>query len=137
MSHFEGGCLCGSMRYEINAEPVVAAVCHCTHCRRQSGSAFSTVAGFPADAVTLTGDTLASFKDTGDSGMPVIRKFCRQCGSPLFSDAASAPGLMFFKTGTLDQPERIPMGLEIWCSAKLPETTVAEGLPQFDGNPPG
>ena len=136
MSKFSGGCLCGSMSYEIDAEPVMSAICHCTHCRRQTGSAFSTIAAFPVDSVKIEGHTLETYEDTGDSGMPVLRKFCKQCGSPLFTDVKAMPGLLFVKTGTLDHPEEVRMGAEIWCKSKLPATTLGKGLPQFEGNPP-
>jgi hypothetical protein len=36
-----GGCNCGAVRFEIVGEPMTVAACHCTTCRRQSGSAFS------------------------------------------------------------------------------------------------
>ena len=45
--HIEGGCLCGSIRYTCDAEPALTANCHCKHCQRQSGSAFSTIIGVP------------------------------------------------------------------------------------------
>lgn len=43
MSKIEGGCLCGAVRYTCAAEPVMTAICQCTHCQRQSGSAFSVI----------------------------------------------------------------------------------------------
>ena len=36
----DGGCQCGAVRYRIHGEPLGLAVCHCTECQRQSGSAF-------------------------------------------------------------------------------------------------
>jgi hypothetical protein len=37
----KGGCLCGAVRYVLKSEPQAAAICHCTHCQKQSGSLFS------------------------------------------------------------------------------------------------
>ena len=37
-----GGCLCGQVRYETKAEPMMTGVCHCKNCQKQAGSAFST-----------------------------------------------------------------------------------------------
>ena len=69
MSKYRGGCLCGGVRYEGNAEAVMTAVCHCTHCQKTSGSAFSVVIGVPAGSVSVTKDTtLATYKDTGTTG---------------------------------------------------------------------
>lgn len=135
MSKFKGGCLCGSLRYEIDADPAFSAICHCTHCRRQSGSAFSMVAGFPADSVKIEGDTLKAYNDAGESGLQLLRQFCERCGTSLFSEAQVLPGLLLVKTGTLDQPDAIPMGMEIWCRSKLSAETLGDQLPQFEGNP--
>ena len=44
---FEGGCLCGAVRYTCNAEPVFAGHCHCVDCRRSSGTGHSGLDPFP------------------------------------------------------------------------------------------
>ena len=41
MQDREGGCLCRAVRYVLKGEPRTIAICHCTHCQRQSGSVFS------------------------------------------------------------------------------------------------
>ena len=51
-----GGCMCGVVRYECSAEPIVTANCHCRDCQRASGSAF--ISGFivPRNAVVIAGE---------------------------------------------------------------------------------
>ncbi len=94
MSKVKGSCLCGSGRYESNAEPLMIATCHCSHCRKQSGSAFSVNVGVPKDSVTLTGDSLREYEDKGTaSGIAMLRKFCSACGSPILSEVIAAGGL--------------------------------------------
>ena len=66
MSKIEGGCLCGAVRYTCAAEPVMTAICQCTHCQRQSGSAFSVNVGIPKGSLQYTGDIPATFEDIGD-----------------------------------------------------------------------
>jgi hypothetical protein len=44
MGEMTGGCLCGQVRYSANAEPAFVGVCHCKHCQKQTGSAFSVIA---------------------------------------------------------------------------------------------
>jgi hypothetical protein len=51
MPRVTGGCLCGAVRYESDAEPALVAVCHCASCH--TGSAFSVNLGMPADSVTI------------------------------------------------------------------------------------
>lgn len=86
MSKLAGGCLCGAVRYESDAQSVVTAVCHCKHCQKQSGSAFSVIIGVPKGALDFHGKPLAVFHDVGDSRLPVRRKFCPDCGSPILSE---------------------------------------------------
>ena len=101
MAEMTGGCLCGQVGYTANADPVFVGVCHCTHCQKQTGTAFSVLVGIPKSATSIQG-RLKTFHDTGDSGQPVDRNFCPECGSPIFSDVAVMPGLTFIKAGTLD-----------------------------------
>lgn len=121
-----GGCLCGQVRYDVRAEPLMTAACHCRHCQRQSGSAFSVVCVVPSDAFTLHGQTRI-FADVGDSGQSVERHFCPDCGSPILSLAAALPGMTIIKAGTLDSfPRHVPTA-EAYCDHRLP------WLPPFPG----
>jgi hypothetical protein len=73
MAEMTGGCLCGQVRYTANADPVFVGVCHCTHCQKQTGTAFSVLVGIPKSAMSIQG-RLKTFHDTGDIGQPVERK---------------------------------------------------------------
>lgn len=114
-----GGCLCGAVRYVISAEPLMVAICHCRHCQRQSGSAFSVVGVIPDDGYRQSGETKV-FRDTGDTGLAVDRHFCGHCGSPVVSIGEAFPGLTIVKAGTLDQPERWVPTQEAYCASALP-----------------
>src|SRR5258708_12271527 len=101
MAEMTGGCLCGQVRYTANADPVFVGVCHCTHCQKQTGTAFSVLVGIPKSAMSIQG-RLKTFHHTGDSRQPVDRNFCPESRPPIFSDVAVMPGLTFIKAGTLD-----------------------------------
>src|ERR1700733_10353769 len=96
MREMTGGCLCGQVRYSSNADPAFVGVCHCKHCQKQTGTAFSVLVGIPKSALTVQGQ-LKTFHDTGDSGQPVDRNFCQECGSPIFTDVTVMPGVAFIK----------------------------------------
>ncbi len=36
-----GRCLCGAVTWELTGDLITTAICHCDHCQRQSGGAFS------------------------------------------------------------------------------------------------
>jgi hypothetical protein len=113
-----GGCLCGALRYEISAEPAMQVVCHCSHCQKQAGSAFSMIVGVPEAAVAVTKGAPKSYIDHGESGKQVERQFCGDCGSPLFSLVEAAPGLTFVKAGTLDDTAFFKPAVHVWARSK-------------------
>lgn len=128
-----GRCMCGSVTYETTAEPEMVAVCHCVDCQRQTGSNYTVVVGFPAEEVTLNGDSLAMFATTGtDHGTPTRRTFCSACGSPIITHSDQYGGLAFIKVGTLDDQSWIKPAVEIWCSSKQPWAPHLEGTTRYE-----
>jgi len=69
-----GGCLCGAVRFVATGEPTRVGLCHCLDCRNHSGTPFFAAAIFPAEAVTITGET-REYRN---------RHFCPTCGSSVF-----------------------------------------------------
>ena len=87
MQDRKGGCLCGAVRYVLKGEPRAIAICHCTHCQRQSGSLFSFNLVIRKADYEQSGETMV-YVDKGDSGQPVYRHFCGRCGSPILATIA-------------------------------------------------
>ena len=136
MPKITGGCLCGSVRYTSDAEPVLVAVCHCSTCQKYTGSAFSLNLGMPSHSVTITGESLATYEDrSGASGNPFFRAFCSRCGSPISGYGAAYSGLTFMKGGTLDDPSWVRPNAHVWCSEKQPWVMIEEGVAQYPRNP--
>ena len=116
-----GRCLCGGVGYSVDAEPVVEAACHCSDCQRQTGSPFSVIVGVPRAALSVEGDTLASFATIGeDHGGETQRYFCSNCGSPVYSTAAVLPELVFIKAGSLDDASWLTPSVEAWTRSAQP-----------------
>lgn len=133
MSTTEGGCLCGAVRYAFEGDPAAAMVCHCTHCQKQSGSAFSTIISVPEGALSVAGEP-RTYHDAGESGKAVERIFCSECGSPLISKVEVAPGMAFIKAGTLDDASGFSPAVHIWTKSKQCWVDTGD-LPAFDTNP--
>lgn len=136
MTQIAGGCLCGAVTYTCSAPAVMTAVCHCTHCQRQSGSAFSVNIGVPKGALEFTKGQTKTYQDTGSSGQPVYRHFCGDCGSPIFSAVAAIPALDFLKAGTLSDSSWVQPTVSVWCDSAQAWAPHAEGIARFAQNPP-
>lgn len=134
MPKIEGGCLCGQVRYTSEAEPLMQAVCHCRNCQKQAGTAFSVIVAAPRPAVAITG-TLKTYEDVGESGAPLYRLFCPECGSPIYSNSAAQPDLLFIKAGTLDDTSWLDPKLHIWTDSAQVWDTVPAGAHAIARNP--
>lgn len=134
MSKMDGGCLCGKVRYSVTAEPVVTAVCHCKHCQKQSGTSFSVVVGVPSADLSITG-ALKTFQDRGESGKPVRRSFCPDCGSPITSVLDAVPGVSFIKAGTFDDATWLNPTMEVWCRSAQPWVKLSVKTKKFSKGP--
>ena len=81
MSKYSGGCLCGQVHYEIEADPVVGLQCQCRDCQKRGGGGHASFIIFPETMVKLEGP-IKSHNKEADSGNMVERGFCTECGSP-------------------------------------------------------
>ena len=136
MSKQTGQCLCGSIQYEISEEPIITAACHCTHCQKATGSAYSLNICVPESGFAIKGETLRSYVDQGDSGLSLKRYFCHQCGSPLYTQADAMPGIMIIKAGTLDDTSEFKPVANIWSQSKMAWLTQDNKMLDFDKMPP-
>lgn len=136
MNQIVGGCLCGAVRYTSKAQPLMTAVCNCKHCQRQTGTSFSVLVALPKGTLEMTGAKPATYQDTGSSGQPVLRHFCGQCGSPIFSDVAVTPAMDWLKAGTLDDATWLKPQVSIWCESAQPWVKMDESIACFPQNPP-
>ena len=123
-----GGCLCGAVRYTTSWPPLMVGTCHCKHCQRQAGSAFSILVAVPRDGLTFEG-TLTQYDDDSASGNPVYRKFCGTCGSPVFTETpgGDAQGMMFIKAGTLDESKDLIPTVHFWTSSAQDWVILPDG----------
>ena len=116
-----GRCLCGKVTYELAGDPIATAVCHCDHCQRQSGGAFSVNVVAHESQLTVTG-TLQTYEETGELGDDVYvrRRCCGSCGSPIVSELSKSAGVIAVKAGTLDDRSDVRPTVEVWCVDRQP-----------------
>jgi hypothetical protein len=131
-----GGCLCGGVRYEIDAPPVSASYCHCTRCQRRTGTAASAQARLaPGSLRVVSGDELVGEWVPPDEGWP--KCFCSACGSALWSRSPTEAGVFSVRLGTFDADPGIrPQYRQFVAYATSWEPLPDDGLPRYDERPP-
>lgn len=132
---FEGGCLCGAVRYECSAEPVINGHCHCVDCRRSSGTGHCSHMGVPEAAVKIDGET-ALYEAPADSGNIVGRRFCPTCGAAVYSVNSGMAGLVFLRASSLDDPELFKPQVIVYTRSRPSWDKIDPDLPSFETMPP-
>jgi hypothetical protein len=116
-----GHCLCGSVSYRCEGEPITTAICHCEDCQRQTGTTFSILVAVERTALQIEGETLSTVVTVAsESGAERERTFCSNCGSPIASLPSEMPNLALIKAGTLDDRSWLEPQIEIWCDSAQP-----------------
>ena len=121
---------CGQVHYVAEAEPTFVGLCHCTDCQKFSGSAFTTVVALPAAALKVTGP-LKTFTKPGDSGKPIHRRFCSECGSGIVDEADALPGVAMINVGTLDDRSWVKPQAQIYCDSAQPWVQLGGEMKRF------
>lgn len=130
-----GSCLCGAVQYKVSGDPMLAGHCHCIDCRKSAGTGHVTLAMFGVDQFEIEGP-LTTYSRPADSGAAVTRSFCPTCGSRLFDETASLPGVKAVMLGTLDNPEAVQPQFHVYFKNHLSWDAVDPALTTFDEMPP-
>jgi hypothetical protein len=122
-----GACLCGDVRYEVADEFAYAANCHCSKCRRTTGSAFKPFAGIERGKLELVEgkEILLAFGDAEGHDA-----HCGRCGSLLYSVVRNG-AFVHVAMGTLLDAPSIRPSEHIFVASKAPLFTIADELPQY------
>ena len=129
-----GSCLCGEVRFELTREPVWAVNCHCSRCRKTSGTAFASNLFVPYDALRYTQgeDHLRSYKPPEAERFTHV--FCNRCGSTL-PFASATRGVVGVPMGSLDGNPRYSPRAHIHVESRAPWFEITDGLPQHPTGP--
>ncbi|MBO6949978.1 MAG: GFA family protein [Rhodospirillales bacterium] len=127
-----GSCLCGSVTFEYTGDVGAAAYCHCTDCRKTTGSAFNISIGLPSEGFSLTNGAPKEFTKTADSGQPITRHFCSDCGAPLYTSSSLNPAMIYVKAGALDDPTAVKPAYQSWTRSRVTWSKIDDDLPGFE-----
>jgi len=114
-----GGCACGAVRYETEADPVVMLNCHCRDCQRAGGGGYGAFVIVPQAALRLQGEP-RYYKTVGDAGRAVERGFCATCGSPVTAKLERLPEVIGLLAAGLDDPSRFKPAMDLFTQSAWP-----------------
>lgn len=128
-----GGCLCGAVRFEFDGSTGPFELCHCSRCRKATGSAF--MAGLrvrSADFRYLSGgDLIRSYQaPVRESPPPYRLSFCSQCGSPL-PPLPGGEDWIEIPAGLLDVDPQVRPDRHIYVEHKSPWYSFSDELPRL------
>ena len=127
----KGGCHCGAVRYEMPAEAIHQALCHCSDCRRHAGAPVVAWGLVPQDRLEVEGET--RIYASSEHGR---RHFCDTCGTALFyTNEQIFPGAIDVQICTLDDPDAIPPVVQIQVAERIGWMERAHALPEFERYP--
>jgi hypothetical protein len=113
-----GGCHCGAVRYELSAPPLLAYLCHCTDCQRQTGTAFAMSMPAPRATFKITKGEPARYQRQRANGTMASARFCADCGTRLYGD--SLPEMVILRPGNLDDPTWVTPVAQMWTRSARP-----------------
>ncbi len=130
-----GSCLCGKTRYELKDNLGVFQYCHCSRCRKFTGSAHAAnVFVAPGDFLWLDGEEYVGRYDPEHTKY-FATAFCKNCGSSL-PWLSKSGRVVVVPAGTLDGDPGIRPDKNIFCASREEWYTSVESLPQHDEGPP-
>ena len=126
-SGYEGGCLCGAIRYRATGPTIFVAYCHCRSCTMSSGAPLVGWATFEKDGFSF----IKGSPTERASSPPVRRTFCATCGSPLTYTHSERADQIDVTLATIDDPTGLAPMCHVWVSEKRPWLAIGDELPRF------
>jgi hypothetical protein len=129
----DGGCHCGYITYEGEADPDKASICHCSDCQTLSGSPFRASVPVPGDSFKLRSGEPTIYVKTGESGNKRAQAFCPRCGSPIYATSVGdGPKIYNIRVGTTRQRNQIVPKRQIWCRSQQAWLGEMAAMPKLE-----
>ena len=130
---FEGGCLCGAVRYRAEGTIIRAGHCHCRMRQKASGAPMVSWAVMARQSFAFTRDEPMEYR----SSEKASRLFCGRCGSQLAFRDEDGTAEIDINLATFDHPELVTPTYHIFTSTQQPWLHVTDDLQRFRENRTG
>lgn len=131
---YHGHCLCGAIRYRVNAEPYTLYACHCSDCQRRTGAAFGLSMIVKREAVELLQGEPVRYTAALPDGRSKSGWMCAACGTRLWGEREGGP-VRVVQPGTLEMPTGLEPIAHQWMSEAQPWVVLPEGTRRYEKSP--
>jgi hypothetical protein len=103
--------------------------CHCSQCRKKTGTAFTANANIRKVQWALKGppDKITEFEQKPG----LYNAFCSKCGSPLYARSDHDPDDIRVRLGGFDGPIDASITGHVWTSSKADWYSIEDSIPQY------
>ena len=116
MVKLSGGCLCGSIRYTILQQPILAYTCNCRFCQKDTGTAYRSALAILNENVELIGKDFSVYTyKSVEHGRELYKNFCPDCGTTISLKTERFPERQVIMIGTLDDPSQIELSTHMFA----------------------
>lgn len=124
---YEGGCLCGAVRYRVAGPVLLVEYCHCHMCRRAAGAPVVCWVDFPFARFSLTKGSITRYR----SSPGITRGFCAACGSSLSFQRGETPPKITLAVDSLDDPDALAPWQHIYVADAVSWLHIPDDLPRY------
>lgn len=125
-----GACACGAVQYQITGPVKLVVNCHCNACRKRNGTPYTTYCVLAQEDLNITqGQASIATYEVNTGGK---KRFCSQCGTPLYNRNKRYPGVSMLYHGTLSQGDVLSPAFNIHCDSKLAWVDNLSGIKSFE-----
>ncbi|MEP6823318.1 MAG: GFA family protein [Ramlibacter sp.] len=130
-----GSCLCGKVKFQLNADPLTLYACHCTDCQRRSGGALLLSMWVNRETIELLeGSPLLVSSITAD-GRERKNRVCAACEVRLWSEPVNWPKLAIVRPGNLLQAREFTPIAHQFVRSALPWFVFPKGIARYETSP--
>jgi len=129
---YEGGCLCGALRFRADDRPIATGYCHCSLCRRSTGAPVLAWASFPVAVFAYTKGSPAIYESSARGH----REFCKLCGTQICYRETDAATTVDLNVGCMDDPSAFAPQYHIYTKDRIGWFDTADDLPRYAESEP-
>ena len=129
-----GSCLCGGVVFELERAAGPFELCHCSRCRKASGSGYLTWLGVRREDFRFVQgvDLIRTYERPVIESPPAYdTSFCTRCGSQVPNPSRILEPYFEIPAGALDDDPLIRPDKHIYVDCRAPWDEIGDGLPQL------